>query len=54
MESCNSHWLVREIVGQEKKKRIVFYAAVAHLTAEDDVYKGYFIPKGAMVVPNVW
>ena len=34
--------------------RIVFYAAVPHSTMEDDVYMGYFIPKGAVVVPNVW
>ena len=32
----------------------MFYAAVPHSTMEDDVYKGYFIPKGAVGVPNVW
>ena len=25
-----------------------------HCTSEDDVYKGYFIPKGTTVIPNVW
>ncbi|KAF7365092.1 O-methylsterigmatocystin oxidoreductase [Mycena venus] len=28
--------------------------AVAHATGEDDVYEGYFIPKGTMVLPNIW
>ena len=37
-----------------QKMRIVFYTAVPHSTTEDDVYKGYFIPKGAIVIPNVW
>lgn len=28
--------------------------SVPHCTSEDDVYKGYFIPKGTTVIPNVW
>ncbi|PPQ76076.1 hypothetical protein CVT26_004597 [Gymnopilus dilepis] len=28
--------------------------AVAHALTEDDYYKGYFIPKGTMVLPNIW
>ena len=28
--------------------------AVPHATTQDDTYKGYFIPKGAGVVNNVW
>ncbi|KAJ6466256.1 cytochrome P450 [Mycena sanguinolenta] len=27
---------------------------VAHASAEDDVYDGYFIPKGATVIANIW
>ncbi|KAF7362318.1 O-methylsterigmatocystin oxidoreductase [Mycena venus] len=27
---------------------------VAHATSEDDIYEGYFIPKGTMVLPNIW
>ncbi|KAJ6585036.1 cytochrome P450 [Mycena capillaripes] len=27
---------------------------VAHATTEDDVYEGYFIPKGATVISNIW
>ncbi|KAI0470582.1 cytochrome P450 [Xylariaceae sp. FL0804] len=27
---------------------------LAHLTTADDVYNGYFIPKGSVVLPNIW
>ena len=25
-----------------------------HAVAEDDFYEGYFIPKGSVVIPNIW
>ena len=28
--------------------------AAPHTTTEDDVYKGYFIPKGTIIIPNSW
>ncbi|KAF7346528.1 O-methylsterigmatocystin oxidoreductase [Mycena sanguinolenta] len=28
--------------------------AAAHAASDDDIYEGYFIPKGTMVLPNVW
>lgn len=27
---------------------------VAHYTTEDDVYEGYYIPKGTTVLANIW
>ena len=27
---------------------------VAHQLSQDDVYEGYFIPKGTTVIPNIW
>jgi len=27
---------------------------VSHVSTEDDVYRGYYIPKGCVVVPNIW
>ncbi|KAK7446315.1 hypothetical protein VKT23_014521 [Stygiomarasmius scandens] len=27
---------------------------IAHLSTEDDVYKGYYIPKGSIVIGNIW
>lgn len=29
-------------------------SALPHCTTEDDVYEGYFIPKGSVVVGNSW
>lgn len=28
--------------------------SVPHALIEDDWYEGYFLPKGSMVIPNVW
>ncbi|TFK73206.1 cytochrome P450 [Pluteus cervinus] len=28
--------------------------AVPHSTVQDDMYKGYFIPSGTIIIPNVW
>jgi cytochrome P450 len=25
-----------------------------HMTTEDDVHEGYFIPKGSVIYPNIW
>jgi hypothetical protein len=47
--------LVRaDTVGAEKTSEIFFFAALPHSTTEDDVYKGYFIPKGTIVIGNAW
>jgi len=27
---------------------------IPHMTTEDDVYEGYLIPKGALLLPNIW
>ncbi|KAK2462692.1 hypothetical protein APHAL10511_005308 [Amanita phalloides] len=34
--------------------RLVAPLAIPHVTAKDDVYKGFFFPKGTLVVPNGW
>jgi len=34
--------------------RPVFPLAIMHAAVESDVYKGYYIPKGATITPNVW
>jgi len=50
-----SYLLVRwDVIEKKRNLTIVFDAGVPHVATEDDVYKGYFIPKGAIVVPNVW
>lgn len=32
----------------------VCYVALPHRVMEDDVYKGYLIPKGSMIFANIW
>lgn len=27
---------------------------IPHLCTEDDLYNGYLIPKGALILPNIW
>lgn len=28
--------------------------SLAHVTTEDDICEGYLIPKGALLLPNIW
>lgn len=28
--------------------------AIAHRVIEDDIHDGYYIPKGSLIIPNVW
>jgi len=42
--------LYREI----QRWRPVTTLGFAHTTTKDDVYKGYYIPKGTLVIPNNW
>jgi len=46
--------LVNAICKEVLRWRPVVPLAVPHATTEDDVYKGLFIPKGALVMGNVW
>lgn len=32
----------------------MFPLAVAHMATEDDIYGGYFIPKGSIILGNAW
>lgn len=27
---------------------------IPHMSSEDDMYNGYFIPKGTLLLPNIW
>jgi cytochrome P450 len=32
----------------------VFPLGVAHILTEDDLYDGYLLPKGSIILPNIW
>jgi cytochrome P450 len=34
--------------------RLIHHVGIAHSASEDDVYEGYFIPKGTVVIGNIW
>lgn len=34
--------------------RITLPLGIAHHSMEEDEYRGYYIPKGTMVIPNAW
>lgn len=27
---------------------------IPHMSSEDDIYEGHFIPKGSLIMPNIW
>ncbi|EXJ96299.1 hypothetical protein A1O1_01425 [Capronia coronata CBS 617.96] len=46
--------LVRAVVKEVARLRPVTAGGIPHKTTEDDVYNGYFIPKGSLIHPNLW
>ncbi|KAG2033233.1 cytochrome P450 [Suillus americanus] len=42
--------LVKEIL----RWNVVFPTGFPHCVTEDDIHDGYYIPKGSLVIPNVW
>ncbi|MBW0478080.1 hypothetical protein O181_017795 [Austropuccinia psidii MF-1] len=42
--------IVRELL----RWRSPLPAGLSHMTTEDDIYEGYYIPKGSTIVPNHW
>ncbi|KAF9532705.1 cytochrome P450 [Crepidotus variabilis] len=45
---------VEALVRETMRWMPVLPLAIPHYTVEDDIYKGYFIPKGTMVLGNTW
>ncbi|KAJ7147104.1 cytochrome P450 [Mycena crocata] len=45
---------VEAIFREVMRWRPVAPLGVAHATSEDDIYKGFFIPKGTTVLSNIW
>lgn len=45
---------VNALVKELLRWRSVVPAGVPHRSMEDDEYRGYFIPKGSIVIANIW
>ncbi|KAF9037735.1 cytochrome P450 [Panaeolus papilionaceus] len=45
---------VNAMVKESMRWQLVLPLAVGHMATEDDVYNGYFIPKGTVVIGNGW
>jgi cytochrome P450 len=42
------------LVTEVLRWNVVFPTGFPHCVSEDDIHDGYYIPKGSMVIPNVW
>ncbi|PBK94425.1 cytochrome P450 [Armillaria gallica] len=45
---------IRAMVKEALRWRMVLPVGLPHGSTEDDVYDGYFIPAGTILIPNVW
>ncbi|KAH6899261.1 cytochrome P450 98A3 [Coprinopsis sp. MPI-PUGE-AT-0042] len=45
---------IRAILKELTRWHVVTPFTIPHLSRDDDEYKGYFIPKGTIVLPNSW
>ncbi|KAL5313142.1 hypothetical protein ACEPPN_018875 [Leptodophora sp. 'Broadleaf-Isolate-01'] len=46
--------MVRAVVKETARLRPVTAGGIAHKTTADDVYNGFFIPKGSLIHANLW
>ncbi|KAM5539711.1 hypothetical protein V8D89_006524 [Ganoderma adspersum] len=53
-EDMQSLPYIRAIVKELLRWRVVVPLGVPHRSIEDDEYRGYFIPKGSLLVANIW
>ncbi|KLO09949.1 cytochrome P450 [Schizopora paradoxa] len=45
---------VEALVKETLRWNVILPLALPHVTLEDNEYRGYFIPKGSVVLPNIW
>ena len=44
---------VNAVIKEASRWQVVLPFSVPHMTVEDDIYRGYFIPVGTVLFPNV-
>ena len=45
---------INAILKEALRWRVVTPFSVPHMTTHDDEFRGYFIPAGTIILPNVW
>ncbi|KAF8309118.1 cytochrome P450 [Amanita rubescens] len=45
---------VDAVLRETLRWRLVAPLAIPHMAIKDDIYKGFYIPKGTLVLPNAW
>ena len=45
---------VNAIVKEALRWQVVLPLSIPHMTMHDDEFRGYFIPAGTIILPNVW
>jgi len=45
---------VNAVIKETFRWQTTLPSVIPHVTSEDDVYKGYYIPKGAIIIPDIW
>ena len=54
MEQCRPYWYVLFFAQSVLRTLSIRNKAVPHRLIQDDVHEGYLIPKGSLVIPNIW
>ena len=54
MAPRHAHWYALFVAKQAFKFLTSPTTAVPHRLVKDDVYEGYFLPAGSMVIGNAW
>jgi hypothetical protein len=52
MESSRSDGYV--VITLHRHHLLIYTPGIPHVLEKDDVYNGYFIPAGTVVIPNQW
>ncbi|KAG2128053.1 cytochrome P450 [Suillus bovinus] len=45
---------IEALVKESLRWNVVAPTGIVHCVSEDDIYDGYYIPKGSMIMPNIW